>query len=321
MIIDTNPEFGVELACVIPYAYWLHTQGQLEKVVTSKGMKPFYFFCDNVEEKYTSRSVDNGNNGVQHMPNTWNHHNAKAITGRDYQELTESEKFEVNGVLDYSKWKCPPYSKIYKEDIFKFDKPHVIVSNKIVTDHGRTPVGYFDIEALYNIFNELTTAGYKVIYKRPKMTEYPVDMNEINSRNLTISANVEGRGIMTDYDLVEEYDDVILFDDLITNDSYNITQLKWFSTADFFVSISGGNSIFCCLFEKPVLTYVSVSNECRPGYFDGDCYYKKLSSAEVISVIDVEKDILHRGHRDYSEFYVKLKKLIKNEKTNNITSH
>jgi hypothetical protein len=44
MIIDTNPEFGVELACVIPYAYWLHTEGRLEKVITSKGMKPFYFF-------------------------------------------------------------------------------------------------------------------------------------------------------------------------------------------------------------------------------------------------------------------------------------
>ena len=32
MIINTNPEFGYELACSIPYAYWLHQQGKLEKL-------------------------------------------------------------------------------------------------------------------------------------------------------------------------------------------------------------------------------------------------------------------------------------------------
>ena len=46
MIIKSNPEFGIELALVVPYAYWLHTQGKLDKVITSKGMKPFYYFCD-----------------------------------------------------------------------------------------------------------------------------------------------------------------------------------------------------------------------------------------------------------------------------------
>ena len=45
-VIDLNPEFGYEIACGIPYAYWLHQRGELDKVVTSKGMKPFYYFCD-----------------------------------------------------------------------------------------------------------------------------------------------------------------------------------------------------------------------------------------------------------------------------------
>ena len=51
MIVDCNPEFGIELALALPYAYWLHEQGELEKVVTSHGMQPFYYFCDFVEEK------------------------------------------------------------------------------------------------------------------------------------------------------------------------------------------------------------------------------------------------------------------------------
>ena len=48
--VDVHPEFGIELALALPYAYWLHTQGKLKKVITSKGMKPFYYFTDNVEE-------------------------------------------------------------------------------------------------------------------------------------------------------------------------------------------------------------------------------------------------------------------------------
>ena len=83
MIINTNPEFGYELACSIPYAYWLHQQGKLEKVITCKNMKPFYYFCDNVEEKYNVRSIDNRNNGVQNLPNDWVHHNALAVFGKD----------------------------------------------------------------------------------------------------------------------------------------------------------------------------------------------------------------------------------------------
>ena len=64
MIVDCNPEFGIELALALPYAYWLHEQGKLEKVITSKGMKPFYYFCDDVEEKYEYRTIDNGASAI-----------------------------------------------------------------------------------------------------------------------------------------------------------------------------------------------------------------------------------------------------------------
>ena len=75
MIIDFKPEFGYEIACSIPYAYWLHKQGELEKVITCKGMKPFYYFCEDVEERYDVRLVNNSTNGVQNLPNCWIDHN------------------------------------------------------------------------------------------------------------------------------------------------------------------------------------------------------------------------------------------------------
>ena len=42
MIVDTHPELGIELVLSVPYAYWLHLQGELKTVITSKGMRPFY---------------------------------------------------------------------------------------------------------------------------------------------------------------------------------------------------------------------------------------------------------------------------------------
>ena len=102
-------------------------------------MKPFYYFCDEVEEKYEQRSVDNSNNGVEKLPNTWIHHNALAVTGKSYGDLNEEERVEVNGVLDYSEWEPPPFKDHYKDDTFNFGDKTIIVANKISMDHGKEP--------------------------------------------------------------------------------------------------------------------------------------------------------------------------------------
>ena len=78
--IKVNSEFASELVCVIPYAYWLHKRGELEKVITSKGMKPFYYFCDDVEERFEIRTFDINTNGLKDVPNDWIHHNSYAVT-------------------------------------------------------------------------------------------------------------------------------------------------------------------------------------------------------------------------------------------------
>ena len=114
MIIDTNAEFGLELTLVIPYAHWLHKNGELEKVITVKGMKPFCYFCDDVEQKYEYRTIDNSAAGLDRMPNNWIHHNALAVFGKEYSEMSDEEKFRANGVLDYNQWVPPNYKEYYK---------------------------------------------------------------------------------------------------------------------------------------------------------------------------------------------------------------
>ncbi len=309
MVIDVHPEFGYEVACSIPYAYWLHEQGELDGVVTCVGMKPFYYFCDNVEERYEFRSMDNTKNGVQNLPNTWVHHNAFANFGRDYGDLTDEEKTRANGWLDYSKWKCPPYKKHYKDLSLSLPKKYVIISNRYNLEHGNRPIGYFDIESLYNLFEYFTNFGYDVVYKRPKNTEFATDSNELLDLNIT--ANVEGQGVITDFDLTKHYDSVFLMDDLISEigRGYNESQLNIFAGSSGFVSMGGGSSILCSTFGKPVIIYVNTSSDIRPGYFDENSYFRKLSNAPIYPVVDKKDDIIKRGYRDYSKVYKNIKEV------------
>ncbi len=274
--VDIHPEFGIELALGLPYVYWLHENNQLEKVVTSKGMKPFYYFCDNVEERYDYRTIDNSAAGLDSLPNPWiygNKHNAQLY--KDDWILWKDFMCEEKGcgILDYRKWKVPNFTKQYKNNRFLFNKPFIVVSNRYNWEHGTKPVGYFDIKCLYEIFNYLTEKGYLVIYKRPKNTEFPPDQNEMATlhNKEILSANVDGIGEITDHELTNYYEDVILFDDIVKENSdltYNEVQLKLFANADKFVAMSGGSTLLLNLFKKPTITYLYNSSDLRENFWE-----------------------------------------------------
>lgn len=290
MVVKTNPEFGIELALTIPYAYYLHTKGKLEKVITSKGMKPFYYFCNDVKEEFTYRTIDNVAAGLNNLPNQWIHHNSLKVFGKDYSELTREKQIEANAVLDYSKWICPPYAEYYKNSDFVFKNPIIFITNKYNIEHGEIPFGYFDIECLYNIFSYLTEEGYSVIYKRATNKEgFAIDQNEQNTliSNLEgIKANVEGVGVINDHQLTKYFENVYLLDDLIT-DNYNLDQLKIMANSSGFISVCGGNSILSSCFGKPVISYIHKGKELRPNYYGKNSYFRKLSNANIIPVFDV----------------------------------
>ena len=274
--VDIHPEFGIELALGLPYVYWLHENNQLEKVVTSKGMKPFYYFCDNVEEKYDYRTIDNSAAGLDSLPNPWiygNKHNAQLY--KDDWTLWKDFMCEEKGcgILDYRKWKVPDFTKQYKNNRFLFKKPFIVVSNRYNWEHGTKPVGYFDIKCLYEIFNYLTEKDYMVIYKRPKNTEFPPDQNEMATlhNKEILSANVDGIGEITDHELTNYYEDVILFDDIVKENSdltYNEVQLKLFANADKFIAMSGGSTLLLNLFKKPTITYLYNSSDLRENFWE-----------------------------------------------------
>jgi hypothetical protein len=301
-VIKVNCEFASELVCVIPYAYWLHQNNQLEKVITSKGMKPFYYFCDDVEEKFLYRTFDINTNGLSDVPNDWIHHSA----GQAYGNYNEQQQAEANGVLDYSQWTPPPYKNHFGFwDEFIDLKPYVVISNNYNIEYGNNITEmrrYFNLNALSNMFFHLQEAGYNVVYKRPNNTEFAPDQNEIATlQGGHEFQEVTQEGKMSDYDLCGYYDNVYNLNDFDMDD-YNEFQMKCFANADGFITTNGGGGILTCYFGKKVLFYVPHGKELRDGYLTKDnSYVKKLANSDINVVFDTNKQ------NDYTELIEQVK--------------
>jgi len=298
MTIDVHPEFGVELVLATPYIYWLHKNDKLDKIICCKDMKPFYYFCDDIEEKYTERSIHNELAGLSTLPNSWLHHNSMANFGKNYGDLTEKEQVMANGTLDYSQWTPPPLKQRHKNDRFIFDKPIVVINNSFNIEAGSKPTRYFSIECLYEMFTYLT--DYTIIYRRPTNKELPtIDQNEANTIGALgeIEDNVEGIGLINDYQLTEYFDHVILFDELHQKNgdlSYNEFQCMLYANCDKFISYVGGGGILSSYFGGTNIMWTSRGKEVRDGYLDKNSYYHKLSDCKVIPIFDKEKTYPHR---------------------------
>lgn len=292
--IEVNPEFASEIVLCVPYAYYLHKNDLLECVITSKGMKPFYYFCNDVKESFTSRSLDNLV-ALKDVPNKWIH-NSEAGGKR-------------NGVIDYNEWIVPPYREYYKNNLFDDLKPYIVVNNIYNVEpgpYGYKPYRYFDIKNLYDMFVSLTEKGYNVIYKRPLNNEFVIDQSEqvTLTNNLKITADVENLGTITDFDLIKYFNKVYNLNDLHKkyNLEYNELQLKLFSESEGFVTVNGGGGILCAYFDKPVIKYVNKGKELRPMYLEyPDSYINKLSSAKVYPVFDNFEEWPKNGGRNYTK--------------------
>ena len=307
--IKVNCEFASELVCVIPYVYWLYQNNQLKKVITSKGMKPFYYFCDNVEEVFEYRTFDINSNGLNDVPNNWVHQNAKVVFGKPYEEMSDEEQTLANGVLDYSKWTPPSYKNYYNDSTFDNLKPYVVINNNYNVEFGNSIEDsrrYFDLQTLSAMFHYFQEKGYHVIYKRPDNTEFAPDQNEIATLQGGYQfSEMTDQGTMSDYGLCDYYDNVFNLNQM-EYDNYNEFQLRCFSNADGFITTNGGGGILTCYFGKKVLFYVPHGKELRGGYLTKDnSYVKKLANSDINVVFDTNKQ------NDYTELINKVKEVFK----------
>ena len=133
-------EFGYDLQCAVPFAYWLHSNGKLGNTIGPMGSTALYYFNHHHVEDETCERKDN------HVPDQMNPHR----------------------ISNFRQWKPPDYKRYYQNALFVFNRPILFIHNKYAMEWHRPPVNFFSLPDLQFLFSKLSTR-YKVIYHRPAL--------------------------------------------------------------------------------------------------------------------------------------------------------
>jgi hypothetical protein len=252
-VIDTKGcEFGYEIIMVLPYVYYLHKQNVPLKVLTSRGMKSFYFFLkeDEYEEKYQKR--------------TW----------VEPHLLNVPLKTIHFPQLNKTQWEMPNFKEHYQN--FKlnttFEKEILLINNKYNFEWGHPPINFLSVEVLDILFEGLSPY-YTIIYNRPNFQNIPEDF-----------ASTWGNIELEDFSLIKEkYPNVIDSNELIKQETYdfNTLQLILGSNSTKQISVQGGNSILASLTGGTNLVYAIKGHEITHNSFNN--WYPEFSGALVKS--------------------------------------
>jgi len=212
MVTDNhNIEFGYELIAVIPFAYWLHTQGKLTGTISNFDSSLFYYFSPNHTERDERR------------------HSRKWKDMRLYYDNGDVHR----SILDLSRWVPPPYKNYYANDEYNFKKPLLIVTNKYNLEWKNPPANYLDVPMLEWIFRTYRD-DYEIVYSRFRKDmgyDDTVDTMDLGEWDL-----VKSMRIKTIQDLKKD------------GESYNFLQLKLYPHCEKFITVQGGTAILASYF-------------------------------------------------------------------------
>lgn len=244
--IDYGGEFGPELSTVIPYAYYLSCHNRLGSVTTSGDMECFYFFCSAVDERYTERSY---------------------LRPDRRRELGLPNIDEHTNRLDLAQWIAPPYRSEYENQIFRWSKPTLVISNKYNIEWGSEPVNFINLIELEHIFDRLI-GDYQIVYNRPL------------PRNVT-SDNSDTRSF-ADHALVSKYSDILTMQDLHDEHpefTFNELQMRVYANCQHFISVQGGNAVLASYFGGVNVVKVLQGKERRHGDY---LYFPEFAGTTVL---------------------------------------
>jgi hypothetical protein len=248
-------EFGFEMLAVIPYAYWLHGQGLLERTVACADTSALYYFSPRHQERAVPRS---------YVPIT--EYPVGEAGWRHYDRLAFPR------TLDTRQWLPPPYKSIYRDARFQWVKPTCVVCNKYSDEHyrrHREPTNFMDVELLLALIGRLRER-YQVVYNRPRAADIVNDHQAILE--------------MGDITAVKRaYPDVITIQELHAlhpSLSFNELQLRVFAGCEKFVSVLGGSSYLASYFGGSNVVYARRGWEVDCAAYTG--WFKRFSGARVV---------------------------------------
>lgn len=243
--VSFNGEFAPELEFAIPHAYWHYLNGTLLKTEGAKFTNEMYFFSPNHQEVFEVRTNE-GN---------YNYNVPRILYSHNY---------------NMKKWAMVPYKTHFKNDIYVYQKPILIVANRYNTEWDGPPISFLSIEMLKHIFDTLGNQ-YTIIYNRPRAKNIISDTSEVNDLN--------------EYEMIAaEYPHVILMDDLFAENkikakSFNHFQMCVYANADKFISIHGGTAALASCFEGENIILSKKGPEHHFGCFQK--LFPKLSGAKI----------------------------------------
>jgi hypothetical protein len=259
-VIDYRQEFQQELTFALPFAYWHYKNGTLSKTVSCKFTKELYFFSKNHEEKYDTRLV-----------------------------LLPKETYEIPNkyhcaTLDSSKWLQVPLKEYYKNELFIYDKPLLIIANKYNTEWIHGPINFFGIPMLDKILSRLRHK-YQIVYNRPGADRIVTDNSEILE--------------LEESDFIRKnYPDVLIADDLYIKhqdqlNNYNHFQLMLYANCNRFLSVHGGTAALASYFGGKNIILSKCGHEHRLNEFNtvfpalsGTTIYHARKDMEVFDFLD-----------------------------------
>lgn len=214
MIVNShNIEFGYELISALPYAYYLHSKGELEKTISGNDTECLYYFSPNHEINPEQRSW-------------YNTPKAKNIPNIDIHK----------SYLNKSTFLPPPLKKQYANKQFKFKKETVIICNRYNIEWGKKPINYFSLDCLGKMF-ELLQDKYQIVYVNvdgvPELYDNAPPMQ------------------LGDYELLKEYPKVLNIHEIKAKHpdiSFNELQLKLFANCSKYITMNGGHAILAAYF-------------------------------------------------------------------------
>lgn len=243
--ISFNGEFGAELLFVLPFAYWHYKNGTLKSTVASKYTSELYFFSPDHKEVFDKR-VTIGN---------YNYETPRILYSHNY---------------NMKKWLPVPYKEVYKNDVFVYEKPILIVANRYNMEWDGPPISFFSIEMLAFIFDNLKS-DYTIIYNRPRPQNITLDNSAIYDLN--------------EFEWIRKhYPEVILMEDLYQENeanvrSFNHLQLMVYANCENFISTHGGTGTLTSCFGG---LNIILSKQGAEHYFK--CFeilFPKLSGARI----------------------------------------
>jgi hypothetical protein len=250
-------EFAFEMLAVIPYAYWLHTRGLLERTVSTPDTRPLYYFSPHHEERPVPRRF---------VPIT------EYPIGRGGCVRYDRKAFPRE--LDTRRWLPPPYKAVYAGSLFVWDREPCIICNKYSDEHyrwHRGPANFIDNSTLLALIGRLRSR-YQVVYVRPRPADIVNDHQAIGNPGDIEAVERVFPDVPTIQQLHAEHPGLC----------YNELQLWLFAGCERFVSVLGGSSYLASWFGGTNIVLAKRGWEVACGAYEN--WFDRFSGARVLRV-------------------------------------